>query len=121
MERLSRSHPISLPHSGELFVIGCSRRKWKAKIFRIGWDTAGQSGQGLRNIPGGERGEGLWKSQQFLVCWQSGGFLGSVVPRGAADSLLHRGEVLCLAKFSAHTRHIGTAQVNTETKEQAEH
>lgn len=53
MERLSRSHPISLPHSGELFVIGCSRRKWKAKIFRIGWDTAGQSGQGLRNIPGG--------------------------------------------------------------------
>lgn len=27
MRRLSRSHPISLPHSGELFVIGCSRRK----------------------------------------------------------------------------------------------
>lgn len=53
MERLSRSHPISLPHSGELFVIGCSRRKWKAKgFFRIGWDTARQSGQGLRNIPG---------------------------------------------------------------------
>lgn len=67
----------------------------------------------------------LWKSLQFLVCWQSGGFLGSVVPRGAADSLLHGGEVLCLAKFSAHTRHIGTAQVNTETlwreeKEQTE-
>lgn len=116
MERLSRSHPISLPHSGELFVIGCSRRKWKAKVFRIGWDRAGQSGQGLRNIPGG-----LWKSQQFLACWQSGGFLGSVVPRGAADSLLHGGEVLCLAEFSAHTRHIGAAQVNTETKEQAEH
>lgn len=33
MERLSRSHPISLPHSGELFVNGCSRRKWKAKVF----------------------------------------------------------------------------------------
>lgn len=82
----------------------------ESKGFRIGWDRAGQSGQGLRNIP-----EGLWKSQQFLLCWQSGGFLGSVVPRGAADSLLHRGEVLCLAKFSAHTRHIGTAQVNTET------
>lgn len=47
--------------------------------------------------------------------WQSGGFLGSVVPRGAADSLLHGGEVLCLAEFSAHTRHIGAAQVNTET------
>ncbi len=108
MERLSRSHPISLPHSGELFVIGCSRRKWKANVFfRIGWDRAGQ---GLRNIPAG-----LWKSQQFLACRQSGGLLGSVVPRGAADSLLHGGEVLCLAKFSAHTRHIGAAQVNTET------
>lgn len=110
MERLSRSHPISLPHSGELFVIGCSRRKRRAKISRIGWDRAVQSGQGLRGIPGG-----LWMSQQFLVCWQSGGFLGSVVPQGAADSLLHGGEVLCLAKFSAHTRHIGTAQVDTES------
>lgn len=110
MKRLSRSHPISLPHSGELFVIGCSRRKWKAKVFRIGWDRAGQSGQRLRSIP-----VGLRKSQQFLLCWQSGRFLGGVVPWGAADSLLHRGEVLCLAKFSAHTRHIGTAQVNTET------
>lgn len=110
MERLSRSHPISLPHSGELFVTGCSRRKWKAN-FRIGWDRAGQSGQGLRNIPAG----GLWKSQQFVACWESGRFLGSVVPRGVADSLLHGGEVLCLAEFSTHTRHIGAAQVNTET------
>lgn len=119
MRRLSRSHPISLPHSGELFVIGCSRRKWKAKVFSY-W--AGQSGRGLRSIPDGGRGwGGLWKCQQFLVCWQSRGLLGSVVPQGAAGSLLHGGEVLCLAEFSAHTRHIGTAQVNTETKEQAEH
>lgn len=108
--RLSRSHPISLPHSGELFVIGCSRRKWKANIFRIGWDRTGQSGRGLRSIP-----VGLRISQQFLLCWQSGRFPGGVVPWWAADSLLHRGEVLCLAEFSAHTRHIGTAQVNTET------
>lgn len=55
------------------------------------------------------------KSQQFLVGCRSGGFLGSVVPKGAADSLLHRGEVLCLAEFSGHTRHIGTVEVNTET------
>lgn len=109
MERLSRSHPISLPHSGELFVIGCSRRKQRAKTRRIGWGRAGQSGQGLRGIP-----EGLWIRQQFLVCWKSGGFLGSVVPWGAADSLLHGGEVLCLAEFPAHTRHIGMAQVDTE-------
>lgn len=46
---------------------------------------------------------------------QSRGSLGSVVFQGAADSLLHSGEVLCLAKFPAHTRHIGTAQVNTES------
>lgn len=60
--------------------------------------------------------EAFWKKrQQFLMCWQSGRFLGSVVPRGAADSLLHWGEVLCLAEFSSHTRHIGTAEVDTES------
>lgn len=116
MERQSRSHPISLPHSGELFVIGCSRRKRRAKVRRIGWVKPGQWGQGLRSIPGG----GLWMSQQFLACWRSGGFLGSVVPRGAADSLLRGGEVLCLAEFSTHTRHIGTAQVDTETLQRGE-
>lgn len=57
--RLSRSHPMSLPHSGELFVIGCSRRKLKANIFRIGWDRAGKAGQGLRSIPEGRGGGGL--------------------------------------------------------------
>lgn len=70
MERLSRSHPISLPHSGELFVIGCSRRKWKAKV-RIGWDRAGQSGQGLRNIPG--RGA-FGRVSSFLRAGNQGGF-----------------------------------------------
>lgn len=95
-------------------MTGCSRRKWKAK-FRIGWERAGQSGQGLRDIPAGGVGGVLWKSQQFVACWESGRFLGSVVPRGAADSLLHGGEVLCLAELSTHTRHIGAAQVNTET------
>jgi len=84
----------------------------------IGWDRAEQSGQGLRDFPGG-----FWKMQRFPVCWQSGGFLGSVVPRGAADSLVHGGEVLSLAEVSAdtHIRHICTAQINTETIEQAEH
>lgn len=52
-ETIQESSNQFLPHSGELFVIGCSRRKWKAKGFRIGRDTQGQSGQGLRNIPGG--------------------------------------------------------------------
>jgi len=47
----------------------------------------------------------------------SGWLLGSVVPWGAADSLVHEGEVLSLAEFSAdtHKRHKGTAQINTET------
>lgn len=47
----------------------------------------------------------------------SGGLLGSVVPRGADDSLVHEGEVLCLAKVSTdtHIRHICMAQINTET------
>lgn len=80
------------------------------RFFVLVGTGQGSRGQGLRNIPGGR-----WRSQQFLACWQSGGLLGSVVPRGAADSLLHGGEVLCLAKFSAQTRHIGVAQVNTET------
>ena len=50
-------------------------------------------------------------------CWYSGWLLGSVVPWGAADSLVHEGEVLSLAEFSAdtHKRHKGTAQINTET------
>ncbi|CAL8364317.1 unnamed protein product [Arctogadus glacialis] len=40
-------------------------------------------------------------------CWYSGWLLGSVVPWGAADSLVHEGEVLSLAEFSAdtHKRH----------------
>ncbi|CAL8372295.1 unnamed protein product [Boreogadus saida] len=40
-------------------------------------------------------------------CWCSGWLLGSVVPWGAADSLVHEGEVLSLAEFSAdtHKRH----------------
>lgn len=54
------------------------------------------------------------RSQQLLAGWRSGRFMGSVVPWGAADSLLHCGEVLSLAEFSAHTRHIGVAEVNTE-------
>lgn len=57
----------------------------------------------------------FWINQQFLLCWQSGGFLGSVVLHSAADSLLHWGEVLCLAELPGHTRHIGSTKVNTET------
>lgn len=83
MERLSGSHPISLPHSGELFLIGSSRRK--QKTFAVAGVGAGQSGQGLRSNPGVRASE----NQQFLVCWESGRLLGSVVPRGAAGSLLH--------------------------------
>lgn len=82
MERLSRSHPISLPHSGELFLIGSSRRK--RKTFVSAGAGAGQSGQGLRNNPGA----GASENQQFIGCSESGRFLGSVVPQGAAGSLL---------------------------------
>lgn len=87
------------------------KKKVESKGFSYSVGT-GQSNQ-AKGYAISQRAFG--KSQQFLVRWQSGGFLGSVVPRGAADSLLHRGEVLCLAELSAHTRHIGTAQVNTET------
>ena len=47
----------------------------------------------------------------------SGGLVGSVVFQGALGSLVHEGEVLCLAEVSAdaHKRHIGAAQLNTET------
>lgn len=62
MERLSGSHPISLPHSGELFLIGSSRRK--QKTFAVAGVGAGQPGQGLRSNPGVRASE----NQQFLVC-----------------------------------------------------
>lgn len=42
MERLSGSHPVSLPHSGELFLIGSSRRKRKTFVVSAG---AGQGSQ----------------------------------------------------------------------------
>lgn len=82
MERLSGSHPISLPHSGELFLIGSSRRK--RENVRIGWGGAGQSGQGLRNNPE----VGASENQEIILLSESGRFLGSVVPLGAAGSLL---------------------------------
>lgn len=82
MERLSGSHPISLPHSGELFLIGSSRRK--RENVRIGWGGAGQSGQGLRNNPE----VGASENQEIILRSESGRFLGSVVPLGAAGSLL---------------------------------
>lgn len=90
--------------------------KEKAENFCIGWGGAGQSGQGLRNNPG----VGASENQQFILCSESGRFLGSVVPRGAAGSLLRWGEVLCLAEFTTHTRHKGVAQVNTETLQRQE-
>lgn len=34
-------------------MIGCSRRKWNAKVFRIGWDRAGQSGPRTTQYPRG--------------------------------------------------------------------
>lgn len=82
MERLSGSHPISLPHSGELFLIGSSRRK--RENVRISWGRAGQSGQGLRNNPE----VGASENQEIILRSESGRFLGSVVPLGAAGSLL---------------------------------
>lgn len=58
--------------------------KEKAENVRIGWGGAGQSGQGLRNNPG----MGASENQRFILFLESGRFLGSVVPREAAGSLL---------------------------------
>lgn len=45
----------------------------------------------------------------------SGGFLGSVVPWGADDSLVHNAEVLSMAEVSTHKRHKCAARICTET------
>lgn len=50
MKRLSRSHPISLPHSGELFVMAVQGESRKKMSVLVG---AGQLSQGLHSNPGG--------------------------------------------------------------------
>lgn len=61
MEKLSRCHPISLPHSGELFVM-CLLKEKAAKVsVRIGW-SRGLWGQGLHGIP--VEGDGTLKTSQ---------------------------------------------------------
>lgn len=100
-------------------MIGCLRRKRNAKVSLNGRDRAGAVWPRTTRYPsgsleesGGSQGAG----------WQSGWLLGSVVPWGAADSLVHEGEVLSLAEFSAdtHKRHKGTAQIDTETLRKTE-
>lgn len=124
MEELSRCHPISLPHSGELFVMCLSEEKAAKASVRIGWgrEARGGRGQGLCSIP--VEGGGALKTSQsgrqagrqvVTGCGaQSGGLVGSVVPGRGAGSL--GGEVLCLAEVATHTRHIeAQAHVDAET------
>lgn len=60
MEKLSRCHPIRLPHSGELFVMCLSEEKAAKASVRIGWGPGSEEGAGPRTTqyPGG-RGRGL--------------------------------------------------------------
>lgn len=63
MEKLSRCHPISLPHSGELFVMCLFEEKAAKASVRIGWSReAREVGQVLRSIPG--EGGGALKTSQ---------------------------------------------------------
>lgn len=70
MEKLSRCHPIGLPHSGERFVM-CSSEEKAAKVsVRIGWGREareagprttrypGRRGRGLEDEPVGQTGGG---------------------------------------------------------------
>lgn len=82
----------------------------KQRFFRLTGTSRGSQAKDYAKSQGA-----FWINQQFLLCWRSGGFLGSVVLYSAAGSLLRWGEVLCLAELSGHTRHIGSARVNTET------
>lgn len=68
MERLSGSHPISLPHSGELFLIGSSRRKRKTFVSA----GAGQSSQAKDYAI--TQGWGLRRTSSLSVARNQGGF-----------------------------------------------
>lgn len=68
MERLSGSHPISLPHSGELFLIGSSRRKQKT------FESAG-AGQGSQAKDyTTTQGWGLRRTSSLSFARNQGGF-----------------------------------------------
>lgn len=69
MERLSGSHSISLPHSGELFLIDSSRRKRKRSVL------AGPGGGSQAKDYAITQGVGLFRgSSGFLFAGNQGGF-----------------------------------------------
>lgn len=68
MERLSGSHPISLPHSGELFLIGSSRRKRKTFVSA----GAGQGSQAKDYAI--TQGWGLQRTSSLSFARNQGGF-----------------------------------------------
>lgn len=68
MERLSGSHPISLPHSGELFLIGSSRRKQKTFVSA----RAGQGSQAKDYAV--TQGWGLQRANSLSFARNQGGF-----------------------------------------------